>query len=515
MILQAGLILLLLGAGAASGAASGTEYDVPLLRLVVDSGLPSTGKGYGATWADLDRDGRLDLLISLHGRGVGAWLNRGGLQFDRVDTCGLLPCIAKDNHGTAACDFDADGDPEFYVSVGAERGQGLGFNELWDRNVDGMFRDFLPPYHPLRDSRGRGRGAVWTRLDDDAYPELVVLGFRTPPRLFHFTGSEWVEWSDEIDANRKDRREGRDVGSFLWRTVAACGDLDGDGREDLYLGGSASSVFRNTGTGGYEEIRQVSGLPFDADHLTEAVLGDLDGDGDPDLVTVQADPARMAVWLNESAPGRIRFVPGPIFVPPLPPRPDSAVLADLDNDGILDLYVTGQESLETNAPNLAARGLGDGGFRDATDLWGGRADVPALPCGAWAVDLDQDGDLDLAVLGGREDHPDREGLAVLYENTTGAGGFTLELRDRAGGLGPLGTTVRLVEGALAQTRALRSTVSHWNAAVLPLHFGTGQAAGPFRLEVRWPSGTVQEATVPSSGRAYVLREGSEAAPVGG
>ena len=514
MILQAGLIFLLLGAGAASGAASGTENEVPLLRLVADSGLPSTGKGYGASWADLDRDGRLDVLISLHGRGVGAWLNRGGLQFDRADTCGLLPCFAKDNHGTAACDFDADGDPEFYVSVGAERGKGLGFNELWDRNADGMFRDVLAPYHPLRDSRGRGRGAVLTRLDDDPYAELVVLGFRTPPRLFHFTGTDWEEWSDEIDANRKDRREGRDVGAFLWRTVAACGDLDGDGREDLYLGGSASTVFRNTGAGGYEEIRQVSGLPFDADHLTEAVLGDLDGDGDPDLVTVQADPAWVAVWLNESAPGRIRFVPGPAFAPPLPPRPDSAVLADLDNDGILDLYVTGQESLETNAPNLAARGLGDGGFRDATGLWGGRADVPALPCGAWAVDLDQDGDLDLAVLGGQEDHPDREGLAALYENTTGAGGFTLELRDRAGSCSPLGARVRLAEGGPDQTRALRSTVSHWNAAVLPLHFGTGQAAGPFRLEVRWPSGTVQEATIPSSGRAYVLREGSEAAPVG-
>ncbi|MGD9546495.1 MAG: CRTAC1 family protein [Candidatus Krumholzibacteriia bacterium] len=509
MTLRAGLILLFLGAGAAAGADDG----VSLLRAVADSGLPSTGKGYGATWADLDRDGRLDLLISLHGRGVGAWLNRGGLRFDRADTCGLLPCFAKDNHGTAACDFDADGDPELYISVGAERGMGLGFNELWDRNAEGVFRDVLAPYHPLRDSRGRGRGAVWTRLDDDAYPELVVLGFRTPPRLFHFTGTDWKEWSDAIDANRKDRREGLNVEAFLWRTVAACGDLDGDGREDLYLGGAASTVFRNTGAGGYEEIREASGLPFGPAHLAEAVLGDVDGDGDPDLVTVQADPATVTVWLNESAPGRIRFVQGQAFAPPLPPGPDSAVLADLDNDGILDLYVTGQESLEVNAPNLVAQGLGDGGFLDATALWGGRAEVPALPCGAWAVDLDQDGDLDLVALGGREDHPDREGLAVLLENTSDAGGFTLELRDRAGSCSPLGARVRLIEGGPIQSRALRSTVSHWNAAVLPLHFGTGGAAGPFRLEVRWPSGDIQQAEIPSPGRAYAWREGSEPAPV--
>ena len=141
--------------------------------------------------------------------------------------------------------------------------------------------------------------------------------------------------------------------------------------------------------------------------------------------------------------------------------------------------------------------------------------MPALPCGAWAVDLDNDGDLELLALHGKEDYPQRTGLAVLYENIGEAAGLTLTLVASAGpphGLGALVTLQRaaLTDPTAVQIRQVRSTSSYWNSTVLPLHFGVGADRGPFIADIKWPGGGHQRITLPLAGRAYRITEGSAA-----
>lgn len=484
-------------------------------RRVPFDELPVTGKGFGGTWADFDRDGRLDLLLSLHGGGVGAYRNRGGLHFDRLDTCVLFPCTSADHHGTAACDFDADGDWEFYVSVGADLGQGQGYNELWDKPVAlAQYRNSIGRRNLLADPQGRGRGALWIDLDGDIHPELVVLNYMSPPRLFHPGGGLWVDWSDRIDqAAGSWSRDGNPRMGY-WRSVSVDGDFDGDGRSDLYLAGVGVALLRNLGGGRLRDDTESAGLEKFPETEAGAATGDVDNDGDLDLLCIRQRPGSLDLWLNESAPDHLRFRRGP------DPSPlasgmeiDSPLLADFDNDGILDLYLTRQIDPGTNGPNLAAKGAGDGTFTDMGETWGGTADVPALPCGVWAVDLDNDGDLELLALHGKGNYPERRGLTVLYENTCDSGGLTVILASSTGPPHGLGAVVRLASAAgtatpsAHQTRQVRASTSYWNSTVLPLHFGVGRDPGPFIADIAWPGGRQQRLTLPRAGAAYRITEG--------
>ncbi len=484
----------------------------PLFRRINQAQLPTTGKSFGAVWADIDQDGRLDFLLGRHGNGVGLYFNRGDLNLVRQDSCAFLPCLDIDQHGVAACDYDSDGDWDLYVTVGADRGQGTGPNQMWMRGADGKYSNQLPLKHAMADIRGRGRGAVWVCLDEDRYPELIVLNYQTPARLFSYDGKNWRNRSRQVnpylepDFSRKDFPTGRG----LWFSVAGVGDLDGDGHTDLVLAGDGHFLFRNDGTGGLVDVTAEAGLPQRVSRLMiDAVLGDVDNDGDLDILHVYRWLGGIEIWLNQSTPGQMRFVQGPDLAHlPLAQELDSALLADFDNDGKLDLLVMMLDQDNNNQPNLLARGEGDGNFHDVSAIWGGRADVAALPCGAWALDLDRDGDLELMQIHGQKDFPERDGICVLYENTAANSGLTLELTTREGAPHGLGARVDLITRDGVQTRQVRSVLHHWNATIAPLHFGLGTDPGPYQARVTWTHGQQQEFALRGGGTAFRLQEGA-------
>ncbi|MCP4573572.1 MAG: CRTAC1 family protein [bacterium] len=479
-----------------------------LFRRVAADDLPHTGKSFGATWADMDRDGRLDFLLLRHGNGVGVYLVRAGLRLVRQDSCGFVPCRTIDQHGTAACDYDGDGDWDLYATVGADRGQGEGPNELWSPNAKGIHENVLGENDVLADVRGRGRGALWLCLDEDRYPELLVLNFMSRPRLFSFHGQGWHDWSERLQPSRVSGAR------IKWYAFGTAGDLDGDGRTDLFVSGGSQYLLWNAGQGQLVDVTDDAGLTSRGMGLLQTVAGDVDNDGDLDLLFGPRVTGRLQILMNESSPGKMRFVPGPGLTHL--PKIGSLVsfqLADFDNDGFLDLYMVRQGPEQTNVPNLVARGQGNGDFQDMSLAWGGLGEVEALPCGTWPLDLDRDGDLDLMLTHGKEDFPERTGISVLYENTTGNRGLTLELVTTNSSPHGLGARVELHTGTGIRVRQVRGVLHHGSSSVLPLHFGLGDDPGPYGVVVTWPGGAVQEVELPRAGVAYLLVEGAEEARI--
>ncbi len=464
-------------------------------RLVADSGLPTRGATFGGTWADLDGDGHWDLVLSRHADGiVEFYLGRGDLRFAGPAAVPLPPGLL-DHHGTAACDHDGDGDWDLFLSVGADRGQRECCKQLWSNQGALRFSLDHACDHLLADPLGRGRGALWLKLDAEPLPQLLILNYDSPPRLLgRDGGGDWHDLAGRVEAP-----------AGAWWSVAVAEDFDGDGALDLFVAGSERRILRNAG-GRLVPVPAAS-LAVEGPEISAAASGDVDGDGDPDLVIGLRGGA---LWLlpNESVPGEIRFgAVGCYPALPLVKEPVSVVLADLDNDGHLDLAVAQRDPGHGHCPPLLARGQGDGTFAPVAAAAAGLLTVPDRAMGMWALDLDRDGDLDLVVTNGEQVGSRATGIVMVYENLASTPGTTVELLARPGGAPHgLGARITLVRDGVETSRLMRGVANPWNATVLPVHFGLGGSAAGAVLTVDWAGGGRSGLAVTAAGGAWRLTE---------
>jgi hypothetical protein len=483
-----------------------------MYRLVDYGELPDIGLTFGATWADIDGDGRLDIFLSRHADKPEIYFDRKGLHFAKLPAEITLPTDLRDQHGAAACDYDRDGDWDLYITVGADRGKGLGYNRLWSLASPLVFHSVVPDGHLLANPSGRGRGAIWLELDGDGFPELLVLDYMSPPRLFRREEGRWIDWSKNVFLERilDSLHPNQDASYFTWICTALTADLDRDGYMDLFMAGEKRGLFWNDGTGRLVDVTAEAGdMILHENGLSAVAAGDVDNDGDLDLVCAHRRSGHLELWMNTGRPGRIFFTSGPQLsnlVEKLGTI-SSVNLADLDNDGHLDLYIT-QHLKTKNVPNVIARGLGDGRFGPAGVEWGAGAEhVAGLPTGAWPMDMDYDGDLDLLLTNGSENFSDRNGAVVLYENLTAYLGVTLLLETFQAPPHGLGAKVKLRLADQTLTRQVRCIANPWNATVPPVHFGVGSHDGPLEVCIEWSTNKSQTFTLPWAGAAYRLREG--------
>ncbi|MBP9210954.1 MAG: VCBS repeat-containing protein [Saprospiraceae bacterium] len=188
------------------------------------------------------------------------------------------------------------------------------------------------------------------------------------------------------------------------------GDLNGDGLDDLFLGGSAGhscKLLLQTPTGKFQTSDRGPWQAYSASEVLDVLFFDADGDGDRDVLTISGSNEFPVgdkrygdhLYLND---GKARFSDGTSRLPALYFSKGVARAADVDLDGDLDLFlggrlVPGKYGLSEQSSLLLNEG---GKFSDATATW-----LPSLAkafecvTSACFADLDRDGDPDLVVAG--------------------------------------------------------------------------------------------------------------------
>jgi len=260
----------------------------------------------------------------------------------------------------------------------------------------------------------------WADWDGDGDPDLVLTGAEGgSPVTYVYRNDGGGVFTLVSGGKAGAARAGLpDVagGALAW------GDYDNDGDLDVALcgitvAGRIAGVYRNEGGGVFVD----SGAEVDGGIYGAAAWGDLDNDGDMDLYMSGIDPAT-----GHHAGGVYRNDGGGAFTQTASEVPlvsdGSAAWGDMDGDGDLDLLLAGP----TPDSGYDTRLLRNEGAETFTDISTG---IPGVIYGqgSWG-DHDSDGDLDI-LIGGEWDEG---GMARVYDND-GTGTFT----DVAAGLADL------------------------------------------------------------------------------
>jgi hypothetical protein len=198
-------------------------------------------------------------------------------------------------------------------------------------------------------------------------------------------------------------------GSTPGPSALVAADFNADGRLDLACAnqsGNTIAVFLQTGANTFPSSPNFS---LGSGSLTPSpcalAVADVDNDGLLDIACASRTGNRV-VFFRETAPGTFDPVPAATISHSSMVRPTGIVLADFDRDGAVDLFVGAATS-----QNLCLfRQLRTWTFAVAPDLVGGPSTTGA-PLSLRAVDFDGDGDCDLVLA-----RPAFNSLALFYNS---------------------------------------------------------------------------------------------------
>ncbi|MCE9541092.1 CRTAC1 family protein [Candidatus Kaiserbacteria bacterium] len=405
----------------------------------VHAGIRVSAHSKGITWGDYDNDGYLDVYVATYGvllfdKSETAWKVTGSVYEPNMlyhnNGDGTFTNVAKKMHveGLASCSryrWDEN-------VPRAERGQS-GYVE---GPLTADIRNLKNNWQPL-----------WFDYDNDGKQDLYVTHETAIDALYHNNGDgSFTDVTEKAGLCRKQSTHG-----------IAVGDFDGDGYQDLYLGGSLRNIYwHNNRDGTFEEMSEDAGV---------------------------ADFKQLGWGVGT---------------------------LDFNNDGLLDLYAingsTHNASFMNNYPDRRDRlylNSGGGRFSEVGEQFGITGNV-TKSTGAFG-DYNNDGFTDVYVNAERDYEPDAKNR--LYEGVPNGNHYlTVKLVGTKSNRDGVGARIEVAANNMNQVREVTSGGSYLSQNSLWQNFGLGTARTVDTLTIHWPSGVLQTLHDIRADRSLTVRE---------
>ncbi len=460
-----------------NGGPPSYDFDDQTLQSGISASVNS------GVFGDYDNDGWLDIFCG-GGRSSNdhpefsdvLWHNERDGTFRKVPISSGIPSDTFPTVAGGWADMDRDGFIDLYMA-NYEDGSLQGYpDHFWMNNGDGTFTNATDSSgmseedHPYQ-----GRGVSWCDFDNDGWQDAYVSNYRIMPNyLYRNLGNGTMEQVAEekgVEGHGNLHPVTRDGPYYGHSLGSSWGDLDNDGDMDLWVTNLAhkdvyrgpicddSYLFENQGEAGrydFIDVRESSGIEIkplggsvtEGDELmVSSSLADYDNDGDLDLYIPQiyGDVPYSYSYLYQNQ-GDMTFSEVGVSAGIRVWNTYGSAWCDYNNDGWIDLVTGGgvwNSSAEVTQGYMIHLYRNDGATSSPTREW-----------------------LEVK-LHGRESNSAAIGTRVRVDvDTDGDSSFDLSM-------------IREVQGG---------TGTHGQQDSMVLHFGLGEVHGKVSLTVDWPMG---------------------------
>lgn len=551
--------------------------------------------GAGVATGDVNGDDLPDIYFTSNQSTNKLYLNKGNFQFEDITDIAKIAGDAGWKTGVTMADVNGDGLLDIYVSQLGKHLKFQGKNQLYI-NL-GVNDQGIPTFENQAeqwglDLVGYATQATFFDYDLDGDLDMFMLNHSvhqngTFGRKTQFVGTSHPLAGDKLlrndgnyftDVTEKSGINSSVIGYGLGVTAS---DINLDGYPDLYVGNDFHEddyLYINNGNGTFSDVLNES-MAHTSRFSMGNDIGDINNDGFPDIVSLDMLPedpiilkasaaeepydvyqfklnygynnqlARNTLQLNygflPEQPKGVRF--GDIALLAGIAATDwswSALMADLDNDGWNDIFISNgvlgrsndldyinfviQDSIQMKLhgesiserslkltelmpkiklPNYAYRNKGDLTFENMSATWG--FNQKTYSHGTAYADFDNDGDLDLVI--NNINDP-----ASIYKNLTNNTTFkdnnylSIELEGKAPNTFGLGAKIiaRTPQGRLL--KEVTATRGFQSAVDTRIHIGLGKATSLEELTIVWSDGTFQTLKNITSNQILKIKQ-SEAA----
>lgn len=480
--------------------------------------LPET-MGPGVAFIDYDNDGWQDILlvngtdwpghVRKHSTLALYHNNQNGTFADVTQKAGLA--VEMYGLGVAIGDYDNDGYDDILITT-------LGQNHLFHNNGNGTFTD-VTKKSGLWGPNEFSTSAAWVDYDRDGKLDLVVANYVqwspatdisceldgktksycTPES---YKGASVRLWHNRGDGTFEDATQKAGLYDITSKSLGvAVFDANQDGWPDILISNDTqpNKLYINNGNGTFTEKGVASGIAYNEDGIARAGMGvdaaDYDRSGAASVVITNFSNQMLALYHNERKGLFVDEAPqSDVGHASLLTLGFGCFFFDYDLDGWPDLYIANghiEDAIERVQPRVhfaepphLFRNLTGGKFQEVTTAMGAAFSSPRVARGAAYGDINNDGALDVLVA-------TNGGPATLFRNMgTTNHSLRIKLVGTKSNRDGIGSDVRVTAGSDVQTKTLRSGSSYLSSSELVLTFGLASHTQADTIEIRWPSGQV-------------------------